>query len=278
MNATTTTPQTSVSKPVRILVAEDSPLNQQVALKQLENLGYQADAVADGDAAAEAHARSPYDIILMDCQMPGVNGYDATTLIRDREDDQAQRGQPGKRVCIIAMTANSETDNRERCLAAGMDDFINKPVRLPELDAALRRALAGAAGKAMDEVIDPVAIAELRQLRKPGQPDPLAGFIDLFLREAPAALDTMSQAIAKNDATALSRTISAASALKGNAENLGARNLAALCEEIEQTAKNWLLADAKPIIERARQEFEPRAEGAGEDQSLLNSIVSDLEP
>ena len=257
MNTTTDSPQTPAGRPVRILVAEDSPLNRQVALKQLENLGYQADGVSDGREAVEAVARTAYDIVLMDCQMPGTNGYDATMLIRVREQEQAAADTPGKRVYIIAMTANTETDIRERCTEAGMDDFINKPVHLPELDAALRRAYSDrTAAKAMDEIIDPVVIAGLRQLHTPAQPNPLAEFIDLFLREAPAELDAMSEAVSKNDVTSLSRVISAASALKGSAGNLGARNLAALCEEIEQTAKNWLLTDAKPIIEQARQEFD----------------------
>jgi CheY-like chemotaxis protein len=253
MSTTTVNPQTAV----RILVAEDSPLNQQVALKQLEKLGYQASAVSDGGQAVETHARTPQDIILMDCQMPGTNGYDAAVTIRDREDALAATGAPVKRVYIIAMTANTEADNRERCLAAGMDDFINKPVQLPELEAVLRRAFADrATARQMDEIIDPVAIAGLRQLRTPGKPDPLVEFIDLFLREAPAGLDAMSDAVSKNDPTSLTRVVSAAAALKGSAGNLGARQLAALCEEIEQTARHWMLADTKPIIQRARQEFD----------------------
>jgi len=253
MSTTTESPPSVV----RILVAEDSPLNQQVALKQLEKLGYQAEAVSDGSQAVETHTRTPQDLILMDCQMPGTNGYDATVMIRDREDALAAAGAPVKRVQIIAMTANAEADNRERCLAAGMDDFIHKPVQLPELEAALRRAFADRAiAREMDEVIDPVVLASLRQLRMPGMPDPLADFIDLFLREAPAGLETMNDAVTRNDPTSLARVASAAAALKGSAGNLGARHLAALCEEIEQTARNWMLADAKPVIQRTWQEFE----------------------
>jgi CheY-like chemotaxis protein len=241
---------------VRVLVAEDSPLNQQVALKQLEKLGYVADAVADGEEAVEAHKRTPYDIILMDCQMPGISGYEATWQIRLREQESAGKPEALKRVYIIAMTANTQADNREKCASAGMDGFINKPVQLPELEAALLHALADqAASKEMDDVIDPIIIAGLRQLRTPGKPDPLVELIDLFLREAPSQLDIMSDAIAKNDYASLSRTISAATALKGSAGNLGARNLAALCDEIELTAKTWILADALPLIERAREEF-----------------------
>ena len=253
MSTTTDNPQDAA----RILVAEDSPLNQQVALKQLERLGYQASAVSDGSQAVETHTRTPQDIILMDCQMPGVNGYDATVTIRDREEALTAAGTAIKRVYIIAMTANTEADNRERCLAAGMDDFINKPVQLPELEAVLRRAFSDrATATQMDEIIDPIIIAGLRQLRLPGQPDPLANFIELFLREAPTRLDAMIDAVAKNDPTSLARVANAAAALKGSAGNLGARRLAALCEEVEQTARNWMLSDTKPIIHRASQEFD----------------------
>ena len=256
MNTTGENPQTSTPKPVRVLVAEDSPLNQQVALKQLEKLGYAADAVADGSQALEAHARAPYDIILMDCQMPGISGYEAAWQIRNREQEKAGEAEAGKRVYIIAMTANTQADNREKCTAAGMDGFINKPVQLTELEVALLNASADPlARKQLDEIIDPVIIAGLHQLRTPGKADPLVELIDLFLREAPAQLDTMSDAVSKNDMSALSRTISTATALKGSAGNLGARNLAALCDEIEQTAKTWMLADVQPLIERAREEF-----------------------
>ena len=258
MSANTDSPQNTAAKPVRVLVAEDSPLNQQVALKQLEKLGYPADAVADGAQAVEAHTRQPYDIILMDCQMPVTSGYDATQLIRVREQEAASTTpEAGKRVYIIAMTANTEADNHEKCKAAGMDGFINKPVQLPELEAALLRALADrATAEEMDEVIDPVIIASLRQLRTPSRPDPLSDLIDLFLREAPVQLEAIGEAITQNDASSLSRVISAASALKGSASNLGARGLAALCDEIEQTAKNWLLADAQPVLENAHKEFD----------------------
>ena len=256
MNTTSDDPQPPAAKPVRILVAEDSPLNQQVALKQLEKLGYAADAVGDGDQAVEAHARAPFDIILMDCQMPGISGYEATWQIRNREQEKAGLPDALKRVYIIAMTANTQADNREKCAAAGMDGFINKPVQLAELEAALLHALADqSVAKELDAVIDPVIIAGLRQLRTPGKPDPLAEIIDLFLREAPGQLDAMSDAVAKNDFASLSRTISAATALKGSAGNLGARNLAALCDEIELTAKTWILTDTQPLIERAREEF-----------------------
>jgi len=248
--------QAPARRPVRILVAEDSPLNLQVALKQLEKLGYQADAATDGTQAVEALGRTAYDIILMDCQMPEMSGYEATWQIRYREKERATDPATAAHVYIIAMTANTEADNREKCRQAGMDDFIVKPVQLPELEATLRRALADCATQqALEEVIDPIVIAGLRQLRIPGKPDPLAEIIDLFLQEAPAQLEAMRQAIAKNEMTAMARTISAATALKGSAGNLGARSLAALCDEIEQAAKAGFLADAVPVLDKAIAEF-----------------------
>ncbi|HOC56995.1 MAG TPA: response regulator [Verrucomicrobiota bacterium] len=258
MEPSPTTPPAAAPRPVRILVAEDSPLNQQVALKQLEKLGYQAEGVADGTGAVEALRQTPYDVILMDCQMPELNGYEATWQIRDSEKQQAAAAGVTRRVYIIAMTANTKADNRDKCLQAGMDDFIRKPVQLPELEAALHRALADRASqKALDKVIDPVVIAGLHQLRTPGKPDPLAEIIDLFLQEAPAHLQALESAVAQNDHTSLARTFSAAVRLKGSAMNLGARNLAALCDEIEQTARNWSLADdVPPLLEQARRELD----------------------
>jgi CheY-like chemotaxis protein len=243
-------------KTVRILVAEDSPLNQQVALKQLEKLGYQADAVSDGARVLEALGKASYDIILMDCQMPEMNGYEAAWQIRNREKERAGDSGATTRVQIIAMTANTEADNREKCLAAGMDGFIRKPVQLAELEAAVLRALAERAeAQTTEEILDPVVIAGLRQLRTPNKPDPLVDLIDLFLQEAPAQLDEMQHAVSRNDTTSLASFINAVTTLKGDSANLGARNLAALCEEIEQAARSWTLAEAQPLMERARQEF-----------------------
>lgn len=256
MTSTNVPTQAPTPRIVRILVAEDSPLNQQVALKQLERLGYSGSAVSDGAKALEALAQERFDIVLMDCHMPEMDGYEATWQIRNREEQSHRMTGHTTHLHIIAMTANTEADSREKCLAAGMDDFIGKPVQLPELDAAIHRALADrAAREAIEEVLDPVILAGLRQLRLPGQPDPLVPLINLFLREAPGHLTDMEGAIKRNDTASLAQTTSAATALMGSSGNVGARSLAALCDEIIQTIRSSLLADALPIIGKARAEF-----------------------
>jgi signal transduction histidine kinase/DNA-binding response OmpR family regulator len=127
------------SHATRILLAEDNMINQRVGLYQLQKYGYQADAVEDGNAVLKALSRTPYDIILMDCQMPEMDGYEATRAIRTREQNSAQ-GDPGKQpVYIVAMTANAMLGEKEKCLAVGMDDYLSKPVQGPELEAALER-------------------------------------------------------------------------------------------------------------------------------------------
>jgi signal transduction histidine kinase/CheY-like chemotaxis protein len=123
-----------VQRPVRVLVAEDNSVNQRVASAMLQRLGIRADLVANGEEAVEALERMPYDLVFMDCRMPVMDGYTACRLIRERE--QGLRHTP-----VIAMTASVIQGDRERCLEAGMDDYLSKPVRLQELSAMVRRWL-----------------------------------------------------------------------------------------------------------------------------------------
>jgi PAS domain S-box-containing protein len=124
-----------ISNDTRILLVEDNPVNQMVALRLLELLGFHADVVNDGAEAVDAAQCQSYDLLLMDCQMPIMDGYEATAEIRRREADS------GRRTRIVAMTANAMSGDREKCLEAGMDDYIAKPIQLETLKAALERSL-----------------------------------------------------------------------------------------------------------------------------------------
>ena len=128
---------------LRVLVAEDNAVNQKVAMRMLERLGLRPDVAANGREAVEMCAMLPYDLIFMDCQMPEMDGYTATAEIRKRQGSNA-------RVPIIAMTAEAMEGCREHCIAAGMDDYIAKPVRLDELIEALKKWAPAAAPTAKE--------------------------------------------------------------------------------------------------------------------------------
>ncbi|MFT7620053.1 MAG: CheY-like chemotaxis protein [Planctomycetota bacterium] len=115
---------------LRVLLVEDFAINQKVALRMLAKLGIDADCVENGEEAVQAHAKNGYDLILMDCEMPILNGFDATGKIRESEDS-------GDHVSIIAMTAHYGDDEERRCKDAGMDDFIAKPIRVDGLRAKI---------------------------------------------------------------------------------------------------------------------------------------------
>jgi CheY-like chemotaxis protein len=115
----------------RILVAEDNVVNQRLALRILKKLGYEADVVTDGVRALTALAEGSYDLVLMDCQMPEMDGYEATRILR----------RNGNSIRIVAMTANAMHGDREKCLEAGMDDYVSKPIMVQNLDAVIRRQL-----------------------------------------------------------------------------------------------------------------------------------------
>jgi PAS domain S-box-containing protein len=234
------------SSPLRILLAEDNAVNQKVALALLGQLGYRADVAWNGLEAIAALERHPYDVVLMDVQMPELDGLDATRQI-------CARWSPETRPRIIAMTANALLEDREACFAAGMDDYVAKPMRPEELAQALTRTkpLQAKSGGGSDEPsLDSGALDNLREL---GGDDFLTEVIDTFFADAPMLLATLRRSLDENDAAELRR---AAHTLKSNGATLGAGDFAELCRTLEQRAKEGELTGAAELLDRVEHEYE----------------------
>ncbi|OGR75424.1 MAG: hypothetical protein A2X32_12960 [Elusimicrobia bacterium GWC2_64_44] len=224
-----------LNKYFRVLVAEDNTVNQKVAVKQLEKLGYASDVAANGLEVLEAMKRQPYDLVLMDCQMPEMDGFQATAEIRRLETDQ-------RRTPIVAMTANALQGDREKCLAAGMDGYIPKPVRMD--------ALAGALAQ-WDSPLDAFVIKELRELAGPENPGFLADLARTYLADLDARLAAIKAAVKAGDAEALRQ---AAHSLKGSSGNIGAKRLQKLCFVLESLGKAGTVTGAEETLPGAEKE------------------------
>jgi two-component system sensor histidine kinase/response regulator len=259
----------------RVLVAEDNIVNQKVAAKMLERAGYRVDVAANGREAVEATARTPYALVFMDCQMPELDGVAATQAIRRRESrnqESATSHGPGcsgvasravRHVPIIAMTANAFPEDRERCLAAGMDDYLAKPVRVGELATVLARwqldggCLPEEPSSAPNQKIEPdtnsvdsSVLAELRGLDETG--GLLATIIAHYLEETPQRVLMLQAALTRGDAVTLAET---AHALKGASGNVGALRLEALCGELQALGRAGDLAPVDALLTRLNEEF-----------------------
>jgi two-component system, sensor histidine kinase and response regulator len=256
----------------RVLVAEDNQVNQRVAVRMLERLGYRVDVAANGLEAVQALSRIPYSAVLMDVQMPEMDGMSATREIRRREG----RGSAGRRTPIIAMTANAMQGDREKALEAGMDDYVPKPVGREELAAVLDRWISisdeeivleagdgSDAGDAEEDPLDRGGLADLRDLQEEGEPDLLKELMELFLADVPLQLALLRKAVEAGDVPSVERV---AHTLKGSCGNMGARSMEALCAELEESARSGELGTAPGLISSLEVEF-GRARSALEEAS-----------
>ena len=227
-------------------------MNQKVALRLLERLGYGADLASNGLEALQALERQPYDVVLMDVQMPELDGLDASRQIRERWPTES-------RPRIIAMTANAMPEDREACFAAGMDDYVAKPIRADELAEALRRAkpLRSQDDVSSNEAGISFDAAALENLRELGGEDFLAEVIDAFLADAPTLLENLRRSLDETDADELRR---AAHTLKSNGSTLGAEGFSELCRDLEQRAKSGRLEGSSELVERIEQGYRPLEE------------------
>jgi signal transduction histidine kinase/CheY-like chemotaxis protein len=244
---------------MKVLLVEDSPVNREVARGMLESLGCSVETASDGSIGVEMALSWKFDAVLMDCQMPLMDGFEATSRIRKAETANGRDGMP-----IIALTANALQGDRERCLAAGMSDFISKPFTMKKLHAALLAArtgkptfeLAPAEPQAAPQqqqkaapVLDMKHIDEVRSLGKPGL---LEDALALFQKQASAALEETDQALQTGTATDL---VAHFHALKSCSLSLGAKRFAALAGDCEEAARKGDLDAAGRLAVQLRPEY-----------------------
>src|SRR3989475_8873790 len=242
-----------------ILLVEDNLINQQVALGILQIQGYSVTVVNNGREALDAHAQGAFDLILMDCHMPEMDGFEATREIRGRE-----RSSSGKRVPIIALTANAMAQDREECLNAGMDDHLSKPFSMQTMQEMLERWIPRAASAPVQaaplaaqsaekgaQVLDRQVLDQLGALRTNGKPELLARTIKLYLVESPKLMQKLKQAALANDAPEIARS---AHSLKSSSANVGATVLSRYCGDIEASARRADTEEARNIFAKIETE------------------------
>ncbi len=262
--------RSSGSRAARILVVEDNPVNQKLTAKLLERMGYVVNVSDGGPEALEALSRGHYDAIIMDCQMPVMDGFETTAAIRAREQE-GQRTHHPSHIPIIALTANAMPGDRERCLAAGMDDYLSKPVKSEELEAALQRWIppsdlatsqpsssqpATAAVPALGAVRAP-AIAKKLPAFDPvtlldnigGDEEFLRQLLGMFLTRSTGMLQRISEAVDRGESQRLEQ---AAHLLKGTAGNLCARSVSLLASQLEAMGRTGRTEEAVPLLEPLR--------------------------
>jgi len=228
-----------------VLLVEDNPVNQAVAILLLEKLGCQVTPVDGGESALERVQEHVFDLVLMDCQMPGMSGYEATRKLR----------AAGHSLPIVAVTANAMEGDRERCLEAGMDAYLTKPLRRE----VVVDVLAGVLGQhddqlpaPNDEPIDQDSVDELRSLWDGESSAAFSALVDTFLEDARERLLEISDAVDADDAETAER---AAHTLKSSSASLGALGLSELCGRMEGRARESRLEEVQPLIERSSLEF-----------------------
>jgi PAS domain S-box-containing protein len=244
-----------------ILVVEDNPINQQILLRMLQKLGYRADHVSNGSEAVSAVSQVPYDAVLMDCQMPEMDGFAATRRIRSLAGKR--NGPP-----IIAITAHALEGDKERCIEAGMNDYLPKPVKMRVLEDLLTKwvkepmqtnseaTVSVQPPSAEVPVLDHELLETWRSLSNSSSEDFLAEIIEIFLTNTPIIIAEIREAFQKQD---LQKMRGLAHKMKGSSANLGACRLALVCSNLEQDAlapANALLPQIAPAIELVESEYE----------------------
>jgi len=235
----------------KILIVEDNIVNQKVAARMLEKVGYRCDVAANGREAVEALSRIPYDLLFMDCQMPEMDGYEATRVIRGCEQGE-------RHTVIIAMTANAMKGDRERCLEAGMDDYISKPVTNATLCRILEKYLTGEPETEtvpqQDEILEskPVHIQRIQEISD-GDHDIETELISVFISENERRFRLLEAAIRGRDKDQVRHE---AHTIKGSSASAGAQGMQEMAFQLEQMGENGELDPAMKVLDDLKGEFE----------------------
>jgi CheY-like chemotaxis protein len=246
----------------RVLVVEDNPVNQEVVAAMLQKLGYEAQLACSGKEALEVLAGNRYDVVLMDCQMPDLDGYETTRRLREWETLEGRERLP-----VIALTANALSGEAEKCLAAGMDHYLTKPVSIERLRAALQSPTAAMVdapangSQERPEAIDGNALERLRSLNAPGKFDLVERLAAIYASSSVTLVDVLRRAALTGDAASMRQ---AAHGLKSSSQNVGAMGLAALCQEVELAADDHRLEVAEELVERLIREHEKVLQSLGQ--------------
>ncbi len=281
---------------LRVLVAEDNVINQKLTVRLLELLGYQVDVVANGQEAIEALERTPYAVVMMDCQMPVMDGFEATRRIRERERSRVQSHQVEspksedlttlglsdfRRIPIIALTANAMQGDRDRCLTAGMDDYLSKPVKKDELSATLQRwfpTAQPAHGRSDNSrptdfpgvttsSFDPAMILQ----NIGGDEEILQQLLAMFVTRSPGMLQQISDAIEACDARGLEHS---AHAMKGTAGNLCAATVASIAGQLEALGRMGQVVEAAGVMEQLQQAVSRVVQDIRQLQTYRKSVLA----
>jgi signal transduction histidine kinase/CheY-like chemotaxis protein len=241
-----------ISRIRRVLLVEDNPVNQEVAQAVLQDLGVEVVSAWSGEEALEKLASDRYDVILMDCQMPKLDGYATTSRFREWEKEQQRARTP-----IVALTANALSGDAEKCFAAGMDRYLSKPFTSDQLHQVLEscvpegapievRAPTEIEPEAVDAILDQQALGRIRALHRPGGPNLLAKVLGLYASSSVSLTDALRTAALTQDAESLRQ---AAHALKSSSANIGANSVADLCRNVELAAASGELDHACLLLE-----------------------------
>jgi CheY-like chemotaxis protein len=238
--------------PLKILVAEDNVVNQKVAINILQRLGYRADVAANGLEVLTALRRQPYDVILMDLQMPEMDGLTATRQI-------CQEWPISSRPWIIAMTANAMLGDREKCLEAGMNDYTTKPIRIEELTQALSNCQKQDVSNNRiveimpNNILDAAALTELREMICSNDLEQFIEIIQCYLEDTPQRLQSITDAITQENAKIVQLE---AHALKSSSAIVGAKTLSQICKKLEELGRDDNLTDATLLLSQAMTEYQ----------------------